>query len=314
MLAFDVLVVGRSCVDHIAVVDAFPFENTKVAIKHRRVEGGGQGGTAAACIARLGGRVCYVGRLGDDAAGRICLQRLAAFGVDARWVQMIAGGRTPEATIVVTASTGERTIFYEPNTLPGLEARDLPADLFTWAPVLLLDPETTYLVDLLPENDGPRVVYDAERWRDGMTAMMQRADYFIPSREFLDDERAGGGGRTLADRANWLQARIAGRLVVTDGPRGAYFFDQGQLRQVPAPSVTVRDTIGAGDNFHAAFALALSRGTDLPEAVRLAVAVASLSCRAYGGRNGIPSLEDARDLAATLTPRVLPLDDLSRTP
>jgi sugar/nucleoside kinase (ribokinase family) len=312
--ACEVLVVGRSCIDHIAVVETFPRENTKAAITHRLVEGGGQGGTAAACIARLGGRVCYVGRLGDDGPGRICLQRLAAFGVDTRRVQILPGGRTPEAFIFVTAATGDRTIFYEPNRLPRLEARDLPDGLFSRAPVLLLDPETTYLSDLLPEKGRLQVVYDAERWRDGMATMLQRADYFIPSRDFLDDERAGCGGGRLADRLDALQMRIEGQLVVTDGCRGAYYFHRGRLMQVPAPAVAVRDTIGAGDNFHASFALALSRGADLPEAVQLAVAVASLSCRAYGGREGLPSMAQARTLAATLIPRPYSPDDPPHTP
>jgi sugar/nucleoside kinase (ribokinase family) len=305
MSDYDVLVIGRSCVDYIAVVDAFPRENTKVALKQRLVEGGGQGGTAAACIARLGGRVCYVGRVGDDDAGRICLQRLSAFNVDTRRVQILPGGRTPEAYIFVTEATGDRTIFYEPSTLPRLERENLTAELVASARVLLLDPETTYLSELLPDSGGPLVVYDAERWRDGMAAMMQHADYFIPSRDFLNDERAGGTDPTLEAQMNRLQARIKGRLIVTDGRQGAYYFEERQLVQVPAPRVTVRDTTGAGDNFHAAFALALSRGDVLREAVRLAVAVASLSCQAYGGRNGVPSLENARSLAATLSPRPL---------
>jgi len=300
MSDYDVLVVGRSCVDHIAVVGTFPRENTKVALKQRLVEGGGQGGTAAACIARLGGRVCYVGRLGDDDAGRICLNRLSAFNVDTRRVQILPGGRTPQAYIFVTEATGDRTIFYEPNTLPRLASEQLTAELIASARVLLLDPDTTYIAERLPAKGGPQVVYDAERWRGGMTAMMQQADFFIPSRDFLDDERAGGTGRTLTAQMNRLQDRIQGRLIVTDGPRGAYYFAEGQLVQVPAPRVAVRDTTGAGDNFHAAFALALSRGDAWREAVPLAVAVASLSCQAYGGRNGVPSLENARALATTL--------------
>jgi sugar/nucleoside kinase (ribokinase family) len=305
MSDYDVLVIGRSCVDYIAVVDIFPRENTKVALKQRFVEGGGQGGTAAACIARLGGRVSYVGRLGDDAAGRICLNRLAAFKVDTGRVQILPGKRTPEAYIFVTEATGERTIFYEPSTLPRLESEHLPLDLITSANVLLLDPETTYLADRLPEGDGPGIVYDAERWREGMTAMMQRAHFFIPSRNFLDDERAGGAGRPLEAQMSQLQARIRGRLIVTDGPRGAYYLESGQVVQVPAPRITVRDTTGAGDNFHAAFALALSRGAAWRHAVPFAVAVASLSCQAYGGRNGVPSLENAQALAATLSPQPL---------
>lgn len=305
MAACEVLVIGRSCVDHIAVVERFPRENAKTAITRRRVEGGGQGGTAAACIARLGGRVCYVGCVGDDAAGRVVLERLAAFGVDTARVQIVRGGRTPEAMIVVTAGTGDRTIFYEPSGLPRLQATDIPSDVLDEVPVVLLDPETTYLADMLPEDGGPQLVYDAERWRDGMTAMMQRADLFVPSRSFLDDPRAGGDAPTLADRMRYLQGRLGGRLIVTDGPHGAYYLADDLLLQVPAPTVKVRDTIGAGDNFHAALALAWSRGQDLAGAVCLAVAVASLSCRDHGGRNGIPTLEEARSLAATLAPRPL---------
>jgi sulfofructose kinase len=299
----EVLVIGRSCVDHIAVVERFPRENSKTAITQRLVEGGGQGGTAAVCITRLGGRVSYVGCIGDDAAGRICLERLTAFGVATDQVQRHPGGRTPEAMIIVTAATGDRTIFYEPSRLPRLRVSDLPADWLTRAPVLLLDPETTYLAQALPAEGGPRVVYDAERWRDGMTAMIQRADYFVPCRSFLDDPRAGGKAPTLAAKMQHLQDGLGGRLVVTDGSQGAYFFVAGELMQVPAPPVAMRDTIGAGDNFHAALALAISRGAGLSAAVPLAVAVAALSCRAYGGRLGIPSLEEAQALAATLIPR-----------
>ena len=308
MSEFDVLVIGRSCVDHIAVVDAYPSENSKAPIQQRLVEGGGQGGTAAACITRLGGRVCYVGRLGDDPAGQICLDRLRAFGVNTDRVLIHTGGRTPEAYIFVTAPTGDRTIFYEPSTLPRLQAEELPAALFASARVLLLDPETTYLSDLLSHRSGPVVVYDAERWRTGMSGIMRQADYFIPSRDFLYDPRTGLSGQTLADRIIALQTRIKGCLIVTDGRQGAYYFHGGQLRHVPAPRVDVRDTIGAGDNFHAAFALALSRGIDLHDAVCLAVAVASLSCREYGGRLGVPSLAEARSLAVSLAARPWPFD------
>ena len=56
----------------------------------------------------------------------------------------------------------------------------------------------------------------------------------------------------------------------------------------------------------AAMPTRVSRGSHVPDAVRLAVAVASLSCRAYGGRRGVPPLDEARTLAATLTPLPLP--------
>jgi sulfofructose kinase len=65
------------------------------------------------------------------------------------------------------------------------------------------------------------------------------------------------------------------------------------------------DTVGAGDNFHAAFALALAKGFDLHQTVKFSVAVASLSCRDYGGRNGVPNLKQALAAAATLKERAI---------
>ena len=69
------------------------------------------------------------------------------------------------------------------------------------------------------------------------------------------------------------------------------------------PEVNAVDTVGAGDNFHAAFALALSKDFDLHQMVKFSVAVASLSCREYGGRNGVPGWEQALAVAETLKER-----------
>ena len=123
----DVLVIGRSCRDTIAVVDRFPAENTKVPLTRKLVEGGGQGSTAACCIARLGGRVAYIGVLGDDPAGAFCRRRLEDFGVETDFVRTVPGGRTPEAFVIITRPSGDRTIVYEKNELPRLTADDIPA-------------------------------------------------------------------------------------------------------------------------------------------------------------------------------------------
>ena len=115
---FDVLVIGRSCLDIIAVVNRFPQENQKLPLEFRLTEGGGQGGTASCCISRLGGRVAYVGKLGDDDEGKLCLKRLADFGVATDLVEIVKGGQTPVAYVFITANSGARSIIYERNDLP----------------------------------------------------------------------------------------------------------------------------------------------------------------------------------------------------
>ena len=51
-------------------------------------------------------------------------------------------------------------------------------------------------------------------------------------------------------------------LAVTDGPQDVLWRDGKALRRSPAFPVKAVDTLGAGDVFHGAFALALAEGRD----------------------------------------------------
>lgn len=306
MADIDVLVIGRSCLDVIAVVERFPDEDAKQAILFRMHEGGGQGGTASCCIARLGANVAYYGRLGDDEDGRFCLKRLEDFHVDTRFVEVVKNGATPQAYIFITRDNGKRTIFYEKNQLPKLRVKELSHILKNPAKVILLDPEVTYLAKDIRALAGDRamIVYDCERWQDGICDMMAIADYFIPSSDFLKSAELNLSGLPFHRQMFALADRVQGTLVVTAGAEGAYYVHRNQLLHVPAPAIDVKDTTGAGDNFHAAFSTAVSMGYNLHKAVKFSVAVASLSCRGYGGREGIPCLAEALALSETLMEHV----------
>jgi sugar/nucleoside kinase (ribokinase family) len=301
----DVLVIGRSCLDYIAVVNRFPTENQKLPLEFRLTEGGGQGGTSSCCISRLGGRVAYVGKLGDDEEGRFCLNRLTDFGVATEFVEIVSGGKTPVAYVYITAHSGARSIIYERNRLPKIKMDATLKKLITQTGVALLDPEVTYLGGHLKRVAGGNVnvIYDSERWREGIEDIMNTADYFIPSSEFLEAAELRFHDMSFDQRMIKLNNMVTGNLIVTHGEKGAYYIAGDTLYHVAAPEVNAVDTVGAGDNFHAAFALALAKGFDLHQMVKFSVAVASLSCREYGGRNGVPDWEQALVVAETLKER-----------
>ncbi len=111
------------------------------------------------------------------------------------------------------------------------------------------------------------------------------------------DARAGPGGDTPGPGDTTGGGGTAGRpgsngpaVVVTLGAAGALVVrvDVPALA-IGAPDVTPRDTTGAGDAFNGALAAALADGLDLPEAVRRAVAAASLSTTRPGARGGMPT-------------------------
>jgi sulfofructose kinase len=307
MKNYDVLVIGRSCLDIIAVVNQFPLENQKWPLEFRLTEGGGQGGTASCCISRLGGRVAYVGKLGDDDEGKVCLKRLEDFGVATEFVEIVKGGRTPVAYVFITADSGARSIIYERNSLPKLNINAALEELVRQTGVVLLDPEVTYLGGQLKNIVGSKVkvIYDSERWREGIEDIMNTADYFIPASEFLAATQLKLDGISFNQKLIKLKRMVAGNLIVTHGQKGAYYITDGKLYHVAVPEVRAVDTVGAGDNFHAAFALALTRGLDLHQTVKFSVAVASLSCREYGGREGVPTWEQALEVASTLRENIV---------
>jgi sulfofructose kinase len=297
----EVLVIGRNCLDYISVVEKFPEEDKKTALCFRMVEGGGQGGTASCCIARLGGRVTLLGKLGDDEEGKICIQRLQAFDVDTTCMETVKEGKTPVAYLFVTRNSGKRTIIYEPNDLPKISADNHLVDLASRAGSILLDPDVTYLGrELRRIKNTINIIYDCERWRDGIEEMMSLVDFFVPSSDFLDSRELNLKSTSLYRKMMELGQKVQGTLVVTHGEDGVYYLSDKTLFHVAPPKVNAVDTTGAGDNFHGAFALALSRGYDLHAAVRFATAVASLSCRDYGGRKGLPILAEATRSAAKL--------------
>ncbi len=298
----DVLVIGRSCLDYIAVMNQFPHEDQKLPLEFRVTEGGGQGGTASCCIARLGGRVTYVGKLGDDEEGRFCLKRLADFGVATDFVEIVNGGKTPIAYVFITAHSGARTIIYERNALPKITLDATLNKLVRRTGIALLDPEVTYLGGELKKaaGDNLKVIYDGERWREGIEDIMNTADYFMPSSEFLDAAELQFHEFSFNEKIIRLNTLVNGKLIVTHGEKGAFYITNGTHYHVTAPEINAVDTVGAGDNFHAAFAMALAKGFDIHQMVKFAVAVASLSCRKYGGRNGIPDWFQALTVAESL--------------
>jgi sulfofructose kinase len=295
MKSLDVLVLGRNCVDYLSVIQSYPVENQKTRIVSKYKEGGGQAGTAACCIKTLGGRVALVGKVGDDNEGKFCLKRLQALNVDIDTLEVVSKGKTPTAHIFITQSTGTRTIFYETNQMPQIVPDAHLYALYQKSHTVLLDPETTYLATWLQQikPHSAQVIYDCERWRNGIEAMMMVADFFIPSDEFLDDAILDLKGESLEEKMRALKKRLQGELIVTCGANGAAYISDNRFYHVPAVKVRATDTTGAGDNFHGAFAFAVSRQMDIHKAVRLGVAVASLSCQAYGGRAGVPDLDQA---------------------
>ena len=293
---WDLVAIGRACVDEILEVEAYPPEDAKVPLQARLREGGGQASTAACLAAHLGGRVAFVGVLGDDGPGRFARDRMKAFGVDLSHLPP-ARGSTPLAWCIASRTAATRTILYEPSPADPLRWEEIDRNLVCRARTVLVDPQAEHLIpDLLGpcREHGALVVADAEHAREGWERTWARVHVLAMGHSFLREACPG----TPADEALRRVAAVArGACVATLGSRGAVAALGGEVIRFPAPRVEVRDSTGAGDAFHGALCLALARGRPLERAIPFAVTVASLCCRGLGGRS-FPEPEEVPGLEA----------------
>ena len=74
-----------------------------------------------------------------------------------------------------------------------------------------------------------------------------------------------------------------------------FFFQDNVLKNIATPKVDVKETLGAGDVWHGAFALSLGEGKKELDAVRFANTVASLKCAGFGGRGSFPSRQETEE-------------------
>ncbi|MGZ5301690.1 MAG: ribokinase [Actinomycetota bacterium] len=250
---------------------------------------GGKGGNQAVAAARaIGeGRVWMLGAVGDDQLGVAALEALREAGVQTAHVAVTPGASTGVALIAV-APGGENQISVAPGANDTLQANDAVDALESLRPHLMLVslevPERTAraAVGWSRDHDVTTVLNPAppRPWANDLVAL---STYVTPN----EHERGG------------LGAIPNGVVVVeTRGAAGAVIHHpDGVQEHVPAPTVPVVDTTGAGDCFNGVLAAGLARGAELGAAVQDAVLAASLSVGTAGAREGMPdvqAIEEAR--------------------
>jgi len=138
---------------------------------------------------------------------------------------------------------------------------------------------------------GIVVVLDGDRATQPDDPLFGIASHIVFSSEAL---RATSGLPDL-EAALRVIARFAhGFLAVTNGPDDVIWLAGTTVRRMPVFAVEAVDTLGAGDTFHGAFALALAEGLgrrageEPVAAMRFAAAAAALKCTRFGGISGTP--------------------------
>ncbi len=296
--------VGHVALDMVFELERIPQEPVKVPARALRRVVGGMTANACVAAARLGAAVRFGSPVGDDDAVASFRAHFAREGVDAAGLQPVPGASSSVSAVLVDAR-GERLIVshhgdalrrpppLDPSWLEGADAVLADPRCPAWAEAVLEVARSRGVVSVFDGDTAPR---------SALQRLVARAGWAVFSQPGMavfvgaggGDAGAGTGG--LPDEAvldaglDEALARGAEVAVVTLGERGLRWRRRGQpVRALAALSAgTVVDTLGAGDTFHGALAVALAEGWGDEPALRFAAAAAAIKCTRHGGVSGAP--------------------------
>jgi len=271
---------------------------------------GGKGANQAVAAARLGGEgliVALIGCAGDDDFGRTLRAALRAEGVDDSAVRTVTGVPTGIAMITVDQA-GENIITVAPGANHELNVADI-AEVAGDVLVISAEVPVPVISAALAAAAGR-----ALRVLNLAPAPPEAAELIAAGPEWLvvnESEAAAALGRPVsgltqaAAAAADLVAAGAGNAVVTAGAAGAAYCGpvgrghpagpgQGKTVVVTVPGFKVQatDSVGAGDTFVGALAVALAAGVRPADAVTAAAAAGAAAATRPGTQSGMPRPAD----------------------
>jgi sugar/nucleoside kinase (ribokinase family) len=302
---FDLVVVGDVNADLILSGDVTPvFGQVEKLLDDASLLIGGSATIFACGAARLGLRVAFVGKVGDDVFGRFMVEALEQRGIDTAGVvrdPLVKTGLT-----VILSRVHDRAMLTYAGTIGALRYDEIDLRILDRArhvhmgsyfllekllpdvPRLFAEAQRRGLTVSLDTNYDP-----AERWDSGLGETLRHVDIFLPNETELMRITGTGSWRDGLAAA----AQTVPTVVAKLGGEGAAVQQGGTLIRQEVLPVTVVDTTGAGDSFDAGFVYGHLAGWPLEKTLALAMACGACSTQAAGGTAAQPSLEAALALA-----------------
>jgi fructokinase len=297
-----ILSCGDALIDFVPVMAADGRDAARPAV-------GGSCLNVAVGIARLGAAAGFVGGISTDLFGRMIAEHAAASSVDLQHATRSEHQTT--LAFVRTVAGESRYAFYDVGTASAnwtYRRGSIPFDAIdavhigsttlvhergaAQASGLIADAKPTTTISFDP-NCRPNLVHDRQAYCARMSAFAGNADIVRMSDVDFDYLY---GGRDFQALAASLLGQGSSLIVITRGTNGALAWHSkvGAI-EVGAPSVSVVDTIGAGDSFHAALLFALRKlgyiervklraigAAELQQAVSFACNCAAITCSRAG--------------------------------
>ena len=300
MRPFDLLVAGEINPDLILSGDVLPEFGQVEKLVDSAVLSIGSSSVIFACgAARLGLKVAFIGKCGNDVFGRFMLDEMQKRNVDIGNV-IVSQAESTGLSVILNQGV-DRAILTHLGLIAELQASDIADGLLRQSRHLHV---ASYFLQTKLQPDLPNLFrhahalglttsldtnYDpSEKWL-GFDELLAVTNVFLPN----EAEAKSLTAAENADEAATRLGRKVGIAAIKLGAQGALGVSPSQRVQVASIPVKVVDTVGAGDSFDAGFVYGYLQGWEMEKSLRLACVCGALSTRKEGGTEVQPTLMEA---------------------
>jgi sugar/nucleoside kinase (ribokinase family) len=302
----DVLCVGQLVADILVKpVDSVDFSVDTQKIDLIEVKNGGDCLNTAIGLAKLGNKVGFVGKIGNDQFGDFLTDVIKQYDIDIKGLK-IADNVATSAVVVLISKSGERTFLYYGGANDSFKFEDIEPDVVDSTKIVHVG--GTYQ---LPDFDGygAAKLFELARSKNKITSMdvtwdtsgkwlktiqpcLKYLNFFMPS---YQEAKMITKKEQPEDIAAFLQNEGVDVVIIKLGKDGSYIKSRHEAFYCPSYATNVVDTTGAGDSFVAGFLTGVLKDWNLAKCAQVASGVSAFCIQHLGATTGIPSFTEVND-------------------
>jgi len=313
---FDIIAIGRACIDLNAVEYNRPMEETLTFSKYV----GGSPANIAIGSSKLGLKAGFIGKLADDQHGRFIEQYMSGVGIDTSNMIVDKEGHKTGLAFTEILSPEECSILMYRQDVADLylDPSEVDEDYIKKSKVLLVSgtalsksPSREAILKsiALAKKNDVKVIFELDyrpySWKNGeetavyYSLVAEQSDVVIGTREEFDalENRKIEGNNE--DTIQYLFQHSPDLVVIKHGVEGSYAYAKsGEVFRGLAYKTNVLKTFGAGDSYASAFLYALVSGKDIETALKYGSASASIVVSKHSSSDAMPTVDEIEGLIA----------------
>ena len=270
----------------------------------RRMVAGGSASNTFNCIAALGGKTAFIGKIGNDEVGDFYREDMIKNGVNP--ILFLSKDQMSGFSLVLITPDGERTFATYLGAAAELNADDIQKDAFTGYDIFHIEGYLVQNHDLiekairLAKESGCMISLDLASYNvinENHAFLKQLIKQYVDI-VFANEDESFAYTHLNPEEAVQMISEQCDIAVVKVGKNGSYV-QQGRTRHhIGAITTSCTDSTGAGDLFAGGFLHALSDGFDIRRCAEIGTIAAGRVVEIVGTKLSEDTWEEIRRICA----------------